>query len=158
MARLLAGQSTGEQLVKITRNKLARQALRAVIIMTNAASLAWFADLLAATDTRTKLDTVAGTAAVEGSKLYGYEDATLDIIARRTEGIIARFADQSDYAFLSAAQVEIIPQTALSRVKVRITHQLPTQYLKYFGVSSWMVQSDVTIQMKFNQKTRLPTA
>jgi len=135
-----------------------RRALWVFAIVANAASLAWFADLLQATDTRTKLDTVAGTAAVQSSQLYGYEDATLDIIAKRAEGIIARFADQSDYAFLSAAQVEVIPQTALSQVKVRITHQLPTRYLKYFGVSTWMVQSDVTIQMKFNQQTRLPMA
>ncbi len=105
----------------------ARRALWVFAIVANAASLAWFADLLQATDTRTKLDTVAGTAAVQSSQLYGYEDVTLDIIARRAEGIIARFADQSDYAFLSAAQVEIIPETALSQVKVRITHQLPTR-------------------------------
>jgi hypothetical protein len=136
----------------------ARRALWVFAIVANAASLAWFADLLQATDTRTKLDTVAAIAAVQSSTLYGYEDATLDIIAKRAEGIIARFADQSDYAFLSAAQVEIIPETALSRVKVRITHQLPTRYLKYFGVSTWMLQSDVTIQMKFNQQARLPMA
>ena len=136
----------------------AKRGLWAFVIVTNAASLAWFADLLQATDTRTKLDTVATTAAVQSGQLYGYEDATLDIIAKRAEGIIARFADQADYAFLSAAQVEITPETALSQVKVRITHQLPTQYLKYFGVSSWVVQSDVTIQMKFNQQIPLPMA
>lgn len=82
-------------------------------ITANAAMLAWFGDLLHATDTRTKLQTATATVIVQSTALNGHDIPTLDAIAHRAGLAIKKFAAQSAYEFLNQAQVEITSEASL---------------------------------------------
>ncbi|MEE4239803.1 MAG: hypothetical protein V2I51_24040 [Anderseniella sp.] len=125
-------------------------------IVANVYSLAWFGDLLHITDVRTKSDTVAGSAAVKSGQLYQYQSPGHDLLVHRARQVIEHFAESPEYAFLKQAEIDIIPEATKSEMTVRISHRVQTRYLRYLGIPTWKVQSDISIQMSFKETMTLP--
>ena len=125
-------------------------------IVANVYSLAWFADLVHITDIRAKSDTVAGSAAVESGQLYQYQSPGHDLLVHRARQVIEHFAESPEYVFLKQAEIDIIPEVAKSEMTVKISYYVPTRYLRYLGLPTWKVQSNISIQMSFEETISLP--
>ncbi len=134
-----------------------RRGLWVLALVGNVYSLAYFGDMLHVTDIRAKSDTVAGNAAVSSGQLYQYQSPGHDLLVHRAQQVIEHFAESPEYAFLKHAEIDIVPDAAKSEMTVRIAHNIPTRFLRYLGIATWKVQSDISIQMTFKETISLPT-
>ena len=134
-----------------------RRGLWAVAIVGNVYSLAYFGDMLHVTDIRAKSDTVAGNAAVSSGQLYQYQSPGHDLLVHRARQVIEHFAESPEYAFLKQAEIDIIPDVSKSEMTVRIAHHIPTRFLRYLGIPTWKVESDISIHMTFKETISLLT-
>ena len=145
--------------MKLPQNAILSRAKRCLWVLAiagNAVTSAWFGDVLGALDPQSKLDEVATATAVQGSKLYRFNSLGDSAIAEHASIIVERFASQPGYEFLNDSQIDIIPQVSRSQITVKISHQWPTRFVRFFGFPKWTLQSGVSVQMKFDKTIEMP--
>ena len=141
----------------ISKSRHLKRGLWAAILLSNVASVAWFADLMQALDMRDKTDFVATAAAMHGGQVYRFEGVSGEMATLQAKTYINDLSDKSGFAFLREAQIEASSDAAAGRVSVNISFTMPTRYLRYFGFPTWPVVSASSVQMNFSEQISIPT-
>lgn len=134
-----------------------KRGLWTLVILSNVASAAWFADLMQAVDMRDKTDFAATAAAMHGGQVYRFDGVSGEMATLQAKSYINDLSDKSEFAFLKDAQIQASSDVAAGRVSVNITHAMPTRYLRYFGFPTWPVVSASSVQMNFSKRLSIPT-